>query len=505
MRIGILPLPTMKYLASDPTVKANLRFIHALNQIRDDCYYYLVLPKAGLLDGLEVPKNTHILRLDEQDGDGRIMYDMHCSLPIDFAKHFNMRFGEFPVDIWTTGRGTVSPVLKRELWDYRLIESVPVVLSESMVVTPPKTMNKKDQKYACAFMARTVPVATYYEDMLLRSTAYATCHTLFPTELPKKEALETAKMFFTAKTLKMMQEKMRVQTKGIDFDYIDKSIPYGMPKNKKFTCFYGGRLNEAHGADRMIDLYDELYRSGKDIQIILTTPKHDTTFLENEIIRKGRRKGKDSYNPTRHIDFYPGCKPDEFYAKAAGSHVFLEMARQAGFGGGILEQLYMAKYGLVPVLPKVPWALELVPDDYIFLFRNEDEARSMLRYIYENHDEAVRKSKYVSDYVYENFSTKVNLPKYFDILEEIFTDFGPVYQRLFSHGNVKLMEEILDVMKPPFTLDDFFNLLIKTSRDHKFKPIRGKVSKYIAYRWLIEQAGLIDTCDTPIPTFDRKR
>ncbi len=491
----------MKYLVSDPTVKANIRFINAMNKLRDDCYFYLVLSKSGKTEGLEIPERTHVLYLDEQDYDGRIMYDMHCSLPIEFPRNFNIRYGKYPVDIWTTSRTTVSSVLKRELWDYRLIQSVPVVLSENMVVTPPKSMNRRDMDYRCALMARTVPVATYYEDMLLRSTAYATCHTLFPTELPKKEALETAKMFLSAKGLEMLHEKTRVQTKGLDFDHVDKTIPYGMPKNKTFTLFYGGRLNEAHGADKMIQLYDEMYQAGRDVKIILTTPKHDCTFLENELILKGRKSG-GSHDPDRHIDFYPGCPPHEFYAKAAGSHVFLEMSRQAGFAGGILEQLYMSKYGLVPILPNVPWAWELVPDDYVFLFKNDNEARSMLRWVYENYDEAVSKSKYISKYVYDKFSMKVNLPKYYAILEEIFEEFD-AYKRLYSEGNVNLMQEAVDRLRTPFSLDEFFKLVVMFSRDSKFKPIRGKVSRYIAYRWLLEEGGMKDTCDTPIPTFVR--
>jgi len=502
MRIGILPLPTLKYLVSDPTVKANIRFINAMLKLRDDVYFYLVLSKEGKRDGLEIPPRTHVIYLDEQDYDGRIMYDMHCSLPIDFPRNFNMRYGRYPVDIWTTSRTTASSLLKRQLWDYRLIDSVPVVLSENMVVTPPKSMNKRDMDYRCALMARTVPVATYYEDMLLRSTAYATCHTLFPTELPKKEALETARMFFSARTLQMIHDKTYVQTKGLDFDHVDKTIPYGMPKNKKFTLFYGGRLNEAHGADKMIQLYDEMFQAGRDVQITLTTPKHDCTFLENELILKGRKSG-GSYDPKRHIDFYPGCPPHEFYYKAAGSHVFLEMSRQAGFAGGILEQLYMSKYGLVPILPKVPWALELVPEDYTFLFKNDNEARSMLRWVYENYDEAVAKSKHISTHVYDKFSMTVNLPKYYAILEKIFNEWN-IYQRLYSEGNVALMTEAINRIKTPFTLDDFFKLIILFSRDSKFKPIRGKISRYIVYRWLVEVAGMKDTCETPIPTFVRE-
>ena len=500
MRIGILPLPTMKYLVSDPTVKANIRFINGMNKLRDDCYFHLVLSKSGLMDGLEIPERTHVTFLEEQDYDGRIMYDMHCSLPIGFPRYFNMRYGKYPVDIWTTSRTTASGLLRRQLWDYRLIQSIPVVLSENMVVTPPKSMGKRDMDFRCALMARTVPVATYYEDMLMRSTAYATCPTLFPTDLPRREAFETAKMFLSAKSLEMMHKNIRVQTKGMDFDHVDKSIPYGMPKNNKFTLFYGGRLNEAHGADRMIKLYDEMYQAGRDVKIILTTPKHDCTFLENELILKGRRRYGDSGDPDRHIDFYPGCPPHDFYAKAAGSHVFLEMSRQAGFGGGILEQLYMSKYGLVPILPNVPWAWELVPDDYTFLFKNESEARSMLRWVYENYDEAVKKSSYISKYVYDKFSMTTNLPKYYDILEEIFDDFT-AYQRLFSEGNVKLMNEAVDRLRTPFSLDDFFKLVILFSRDTKFKPIRGKISRYIAYRWLLEKAGMKDTCDSPIPRF----
>jgi hypothetical protein len=160
----------------------------------------------------------------------------------------------------------------------------------------------------------------------------------------------------------------------------------------------------------------------------------------------------------------------------------------------------MSKYGLVPILPKVPWALELMPEDYVFLFKNDNEARSMLRWVHENYDEAVQKSKYISTYVYDKFSMDVNLPKYFAILEEIFDDFT-AYQRLFSEGNSKLMREALDRLKTPFTLDDFFKLVILFSRDSKFKPIRGKASRYVAYRWLIEVAGMKDTCETPIPTF----
>lgn len=496
MRIGILPLPTLKYLVSDPTVKGNLGLIREINKLRDDLYFYLILPKSGDPRGLEIPERTHVLFLDEQEPDGRLMYDMHCSLPIDFPRYFNMRYGIYPVDIWTTSRTTASSLLRRQMWDYRLIQSIPVVLSESMVVTAPDSFNVQGFDPRCAVMAKTVPVATYKEDMMLRSMAYATCYTLFPTELPRKQAIATATRYLTGDALKMVHKNTYVQTKGIDFSNVDKSIPYGMPKNQKFTCFYGGRLNESHGADKMVQLYDELYAAGRDVQIILTTPKNDCIFLEKELLDKGRKSDND-----RHIDFYPSCPPHEFYYKAAASHVFLEMSRQAGFGGGILEQLYMSKYGLVPILPNVEWARELVPNDYVFLFDNDGEARSMLRYVHENYDEAVKKSKYISKYVYDKFSMDVNLPKYFGVLEKIFNDDFNVYQRLFSEGNSELMEIAFDRIKPPFNLDDFFKLVVKYSRDGKFLPIRGKISKYAVYRWLIEIAKMKDTCDSPIPNF----
>ena len=61
--------------------------------------------------------------------------------------------------------------------------------------------------------------------------------------------------------------------------------------------------------------------------------------------------------------------------------------------------------GLPVLFPKKPWALSQLPDWYPWVFKDKQEAYSMLLYIKENYDKVVEEMAPMRDFIRENYSS----------------------------------------------------------------------------------------------------
>lgn len=471
MRICFVPAPTFPRLASESVIQMFFTMIRNWLKMREDLWFYMVVPRDAFLQGLKVPPKTTIVPLEDT---APVYYDKHCDVPVGFYQKFGMRTGEFPIDAVITTRTNAAVIMQRQLWDYRLKGVIPVIIDEDMAVNPG---------------AMPAPMPTTDVDMLNRSMAYAAAWPVFDTDLEMANALTTARKYLSGTMMKRMEGRCKVIPPGVDTSWIEENIPYGMPKNGKFTLFFGGRLNAAKRAEKMVEIYDKMYAAGHDVRVVLCTPKSDDKFKENYVMKYGRTEVEiNSFKP-----------PDEFYPMAASSHVYLASSRMEGFSIGFLEQVYLAKYGLVPILPNLPWCRTLLPiDDYRLVYKDFAEAAGMIRWVKDNYELAVKEAQWLSDYVKETYDAKKMCRLYLDYVEERVEEFT-AYRRLFSKGGTDLMKMCADRLKPPLSVDDLYAAMNKYAEVGKYDATRGKASKYVAYKWLIEEGGYEDLHDGPVP------
>lgn len=468
-------------LASESQVQSVFTTIRNWLKFRSDMYFYVVIPKNMNKTGLKLPPKTSLIELEESfSGFSAVFYDLQTTVPADFYKLFSQRIGKYPVDVVITGRTNAGALIRRQLWDFRFKDTIPVIIDEEMAVNPealPAELNVSEA------------------DMINRTLSYASCYNVFDTELEMRNALITARKYLSGAMLKRIRDRSYVIPPGVDTDWIDEHIAYGSPKNGKFTLFFGGRLNDSKRAKQLVEVYDKMYAAGRDIRIILCSPKQDDSFKERYIEAEGRTE----------IELYNNLPPIEFYQKAAASHVYLASSKREGFSIGFLEQIYMSKYGLVPILPDLPWTRALLPiDKYKLVYTNFDEAAAMARWIYDNYEQAVQESKWLSDFVKENYNTLKTTGEYLKLLEKLVREYKD-YQRLYTKGNVALIKTVADRMKSPFSLDDIYRAIEKYADASVFEPVRGKASKYVVYKWLVEEGGYGDTFSTPVPLLTRKK
>ena len=138
-----------------------------------------------------------------------------------------------------------------------------------------------------------------------------------------------------------MEARCKVIPPGVDTSWIEENIPYGMPKNGKFTLFFGGRLNAAKRAEKMVEIYDKMYAAGHDVRVVLCTPKSDDKFKENYVMKYGRTEVEiNSFTP-----------PDEFYRPRL--HIYLASSRWRGSASGFSNGIWRTVSCQLPNLPKV--------------------------------------------------------------------------------------------------------------------------------------------------------
>jgi len=93
---------------------------------------------------------------------------------------------------------------------------------------------------------------------------------------------------------------------------------------------------------------------------------------------------------------------------------------------------------------------------------------------------------------------------YLDFVEERVEEFT-AYRRLYSKGGTELMKMCADRLKPPFSLDDLYVTMNKYADVGRYDATRGKASKYVVYKWLIEEGGYEDLHDGPVPRLKPKK
>lgn len=476
MRLAILPITSFRHLKGESEIVmfTNQARQWCLQDHREDTFVYFILPEDCREQGHEMESwpNAQVLWMDRLG----LYYDKLTDLPATFLDKFNLRIGEYQIDALITSRRALTIGLARETWDHRLKTSLPIFVDESMTVN------------------RGTTSATVSDlEMMAQTLGYAYGFPIWDTDVQRKNGLDAARHFLSGHQALKALEKGVVIPCGFEPDRIDASLKdMDLTKNERFTCFFGGRLNRgAKRADVMFREYDSFFKFGRDVDITVCSPKEEGWILDLV---------KQQYPEIQVLVQTPS---DEFKQRAAKAHVFLNTSAHEGFSVGFTEMMYMTKYGTVLLAPRVPWVKGLFKEEYDrypFLYESFDQAKVMLRWVYENYEEAQAKVKYLGDWTREQYDAKRTNEEHWQHFKKI-TDqeLNPQMIRgLMSKSNVELLMESVDRMGDVFTIPELYDDMIEHSRAMKAEPRRGQTTKWAVRRYLMNEGIAIDLHDSAV-------
>lgn len=435
---------------------------------KEPLYLYLYAPLRfqGKLPEIE---NTKILWYDD---DKSLYYDQEVEIPEGFLRMFNERIGYYPIDAVWTNRTQAAMMMGRMLWDFRTKRnSIPVFIE----VFESIDRNKGQTKITDL-------------EMVTRTMAYAYECPIFDSEVEMAKAINSATYYVRGAVVDKIIQNSVVIPHNIPSAKIDV-YKRNRTANEKFVVFFGGRLNCSKRAKQLLEIYDMFYAFGRDVEIVVTSPR-----AESKMGNKWKKKYKE-------IRFIYNCSFDKFAEEMVRADVVLSCSIHEGLTLGILQMMYA---GPVVILPKLYWVKGLMKDryeDYKFLYKNFDEAKMMLRYVYENYDESQKEMEKIRKFVKDMYGERMNYG--IQRLEFMKDKIGQRSGFVTSIECIKeLLERTLSEFSGTVSLEEFYDRMIKNSNSFsKNRPItRGMPSKYRVYKWLKNQ-GLEDICDSEMAKY----
>jgi glycosyltransferase involved in cell wall biosynthesis len=212
-----------------------------------------------------------------------------------------------------------------------------------------------------------------------------------------------------------------------------KIIPHGVninlfkriarPKPKIFKFGSCGYLNERKGAFEMMMAFASEFDKGEKVELHLHTTDPDLWFYHNT--KDPRIKiTNDTWNFEQVRDFYYGLDCFVFPSRAEGIGYPPREAMSTGL------PVIVMNYSGLEEIAKQDFSYPLEPDGYEkanpmreqpgnWAKINIQHLMYWMRHVYENQEEASRKGRYASDYIYDNCRWELCVKKLIHYLKEI--------------------------------------------------------------------------------------
>lgn len=468
MRLVVIPAMTLGNPYGDSEWRGFMSWIEMVLAMHEDLFVHMIVPEE-VKDKLEAPPPRV-----EYVYEGRIglFYTVEADAPLSFMQEFNALTGKKVVDAVLTSRTPACGVMNRLLWDPRFEELIPVVLEESKAVD-----------YGEAHQAVMEP------ELVGRTLGYMCSWPILHSQFELDTALSAARRFLSASAVRRVMDRAVVIPRYLETDKIEAATA-GVKKSPTFTTFFGGRVNSAKNADAMLDTYDKFFRFGRDIRVLISSPRAEAFTL-------GKYQAK-----YPEVEWLTNMRPEQFWAKAGEAHVYLNTSKTEGFPIGFVEQLYVP--GLVGIFPKAEWVKGVLGADvvrtYPFAYDSMEQAGVFLRWVFEHHEEAVEKTLPLKQVLKEKFAkAEVCERQYARIAHAV----EECEQRVRLSANAQeLLLKGIGKLKEPFTLGEAYQAMCDESMWYSGKPARGQASPFMVYKWL-KRNGYADDCRVAEPRFRR--
>ncbi|MFH0989905.1 MAG: hypothetical protein V1799_07810 [bacterium] len=470
MRIVLLPNIGLSNIHADSDYYGYKKMIDVATKFYDDMYFYFVVPEH-FKDKVEEMPRTKIIGIPESRG---FNTNEHVT-SIDFWKMFNWASGRIITDGMFTSRHHVGMFWKHAAIHNKRRYKYPVVFRQPVLVEFAKERDLYDAVYA---MSLVVCDSIIYGDESYANTQ----------DLVRKYLSPDLCNLFDEKTLKL--------TVGLEIDYFDMLLKKNK-KHEKFTLFYGTRFNSVKRVEKVFELYDRFYSSGRPIDIIMTTPNPDGT-LEKKKFMTEFLQGCIKY-------LYTSCPRQKYFEEASKCHAFIVTSEGENASNFIVEQLYL---GLIGVFPDRKYVWEMIPKNYPFIYRSMDEAYMWLAEIEKDYPAALRKIEPTREYIRTHYHKDMTFKAHVDFLRQ------SINREMDVNMSLGLQNEVVDVIREtalefdePFKFDTFIEILnkrmmIKVDYLHPDR-LNGRETLPFDVRLVLEKIGFRDTCESDTMIFKK--
>jgi glycosyltransferase involved in cell wall biosynthesis len=468
MRIVILPNIGLSTLHADSDYYDFIKFIQVATKFYKDMYFYLVLPERHVADADKLP-NTTIIGINEAHD---FTTNEHLTTQ-EFALQFSLRGGKYQYDALYTSRHHVGLWWKNAMLDQKRAYWIPVIFRQPVLYPNQKTFDAYEAVYAMAT---------------------AVCNTISEGAESYQENLLRVKRYLSPAMVEQFERQSLTSTVGLEIDYFDMLLKKNH-KYERFTLFCGMRFNTTKRVDKIFEIYDKFYASGRPIDIVMTTPNPELSLVKKDFMNKFLKRCIRL--------FYMSCGRHKYFEEASKCHAFLVTSDGENAPNFFVEQIYL---GLVAVLPDKPYVWEMLPKDYPFVYRSADEAYSWLVYVQENYEEARQRMEPYRQYVKDNYEKDFTFKKSVDYVRTLIQgQWALNVTKIPNKGIDAIVKEVLLEFDQPLFFDAFLQVLnkrmfqkVKTSRPDQ---IQNRQATPFDIRMSILKAGYEDMCDNDQPKF----
>ena len=272
---------------------------------------------------------------------------------------------------------------------------------------------------------------------------------------------------------------------GPDTALVD-SLPEG--KNETFSMYWGGRFTATKGGERSVERYLELIMGGRDAEAYVTVVGGGQR-LEPVIKKWG---AKQALNVMRDVPY------EQAMAIAKRSHAAIFYQLDPG-AAAPYEWMYA---GVITLFKRYgfPEEPQMYPPGYPFLFKDDAEAATMLRWIYDSYDEAWGRFQEVGTQAWVKAHTdkRRGCQRIIALAEERAAKRslpGPMTDTR------ELVAQTLGVLEPPVTLP---MLLQGMERVTGRKIVAATIGRRGLIPYLVHMAlpeGWVDDCTMDVPRY----
>lgn len=479
MRIVLMPNWGLSNIAGDSDFQEHIRLCQLAEKLYDDMFFYVVIDQMYEKDKAELPvfKNMEYVFVDEP-GDYMSRYG---AVRFNYWDLFSQNSGLYPVDGVFTSRLWAASHIGQVLADTRVRKELPVI-GRSASTWNYGTLNN-----------------IYWN--LLTAVTCASCHYVMFGTYDYEDHYEYVKNLLSPRMIQRFEKTCLVTHLGLEFDKLDL-LKKRFKKNDKLTLFYGTRFSEVKQVQNVFKVYDQIYATGRDIEIVITTPNSENSLFRKDFIKK--------YLQDCIKFFGTDYDKESYLREAVKAHVFMTDSRDEMASNFLIEQMYL---DVIAVVPDRAWVWSMLPKDYPFIFRSLPEAYNLITWILDHYQEAYQKFKPYLKYIRLNYDYQVNDLKILEHIRKVVQDSwgkngANVYGYMSRLLKKALMSEFDDVEE--FSLQTFVDiaknhigLIDKMTRRRSGFHEQKMITKWQLYRFLIDQ-GYKDLCNGPQPVYRKE-
>lgn len=473
MRYLVCPLIGISNVAGDSDYIAYADYIEKSYAMGGKHYFTMVLPKRA--ENFKPLPNCDYVFTDQSND--YFEESMHADKEV--IELFNRRSGTRLFDVLMTSKAGGSLIFQSQLSDYRRSIGVPTVINEQNL-TPYNAENEIPTVIV-------EPMVRAWQrpndvDGAMRALSYCTAYCWMFSDEEKQRALSLIRRFCPPSLAKQFTERVHIDALGIRVPALDAIIAKYPEKYEKFGLFFGARFSREKRPDIVVDLLEHFFSFGRDVDIHVTTQHIGSRYL----LKYGNKASSIK-------ELVKGCSREDFLERAVKSHVFICASDDESWPAGFWEQLYLVQVG---IFPDQEWARAVLPKNYPYIFSSKNEAHAMLRWIYENYDEALAKVSWIREWIRENANMEKTVTNFLKWTETV-----PLNKQRIAPSLGKLFMDTAEKLGNDFSFTPFLEQIEKDAIS--FKPIsviaRTKYpNKYEVYRYMLEN-GFEDTYDSIDP------